>query len=489
MMRVALGLLVTASLMSVSSAARAGGMDLPDNGTEALGRGGAFTAKADDPTAIYYNVAGLAQQRGTRLLANANVSHSSLSFERAGVYPGDPATQPYAGKPFAPVDSQGGISTIPFLAITSDFGLENATFALGTFAPPAVGGRVYPITTPDGRPGPARYDAIGGKPSLVLFHTAAAAIKLGDYVEVGLAAHVVQIEIGTRLVNYMTLGDGCKANLENQACDARGEATTKAWSGTGSLGAMFHPREDVSMGFNVKGPTKISAQGVAELTAPKSAISVMPTIPPTRVALKTELPWVFRAGARKTFGDLRGRRNPQPTADLEVDATYELWGQAMNPGPEIVLESVPTVEGPMRKTAMRGYRDTFSVRVGGSLTPELPIPVTLRGGAYYDSSATDSQYTRLDTDTLDKVALTVGAGLRFEKWHVDVAYASVFDVSRNVDHGAITSSSAKDATVVNEGVYRGHTHVASLGITLELDLIAGSVRLPPLKRGETLARR
>ena len=39
--------------------ARAGGMEWPDNGTRSLGRGGAFTAKADDPTAIVLNPAGL----------------------------------------------------------------------------------------------------------------------------------------------------------------------------------------------------------------------------------------------------------------------------------------------------------------------------------------------------------------------------------------------------------------------------------------------
>ncbi|HEX4461131.1 MAG TPA: hypothetical protein VIA18_24290, partial [Polyangia bacterium] len=54
--------LVFSSLL-LQSVAWAGGFELPDNDAEALARGAAFTAKADDGMAIEYNVAGLARQR------------------------------------------------------------------------------------------------------------------------------------------------------------------------------------------------------------------------------------------------------------------------------------------------------------------------------------------------------------------------------------------------------------------------------------------
>src|ERR1043165_7043699 len=87
--------LVTASVgavLFVSRPASAGGIDeMPDHGAEAMGRGATFTAKADDATALYYNVAGLARQRGTKLQISANLQHSSVSFKRAGAYPDDPS--------------------------------------------------------------------------------------------------------------------------------------------------------------------------------------------------------------------------------------------------------------------------------------------------------------------------------------------------------------------------------------------------------------
>ncbi|MFV0082884.1 hypothetical protein, partial [Staphylococcus aureus] len=48
-------LAIVAGAISAAPAAQAGGFDIPDLGTQAIGRGAAFVAKADDATAIHYN--------------------------------------------------------------------------------------------------------------------------------------------------------------------------------------------------------------------------------------------------------------------------------------------------------------------------------------------------------------------------------------------------------------------------------------------------
>ena len=85
------GAVIAAILVAATRVVYAGGLEIPDNGTEALARGGAFTAKADDATALQYNVAGLARQRGTRLLFDGNLILSTLNFQRDGVYPDAPS--------------------------------------------------------------------------------------------------------------------------------------------------------------------------------------------------------------------------------------------------------------------------------------------------------------------------------------------------------------------------------------------------------------
>src|SRR5580704_12522313 len=116
--------LLCASLASLAPRARAGGFEVPDNGTEALGRGGAFTAKASDGTALEYNIAGFAEQRGTRLLLDGNLVMSDYTFQRSGVYPGTASpAQPWAGQKYPLVRDTGGPFFAPFGALSTDFGL------------------------------------------------------------------------------------------------------------------------------------------------------------------------------------------------------------------------------------------------------------------------------------------------------------------------------------------------------------------------------
>src|SRR5258706_8663567 len=103
------------------SAAFAGGYELLGNGTVALGRGTAFTAKADDATAVEYNVAGLARQRGTRLLIDGKLNFNTYEFTRAGSYPVD-ATLAYSGQPYPKVGNTNGISFAPLVGRSTALG-------------------------------------------------------------------------------------------------------------------------------------------------------------------------------------------------------------------------------------------------------------------------------------------------------------------------------------------------------------------------------
>ena len=61
-----LTILAVFSMVSAAVAAGSGAFRLELPGAEALGKGSAFVGQADDPTAIYYNPAGLTQVEGTQ---------------------------------------------------------------------------------------------------------------------------------------------------------------------------------------------------------------------------------------------------------------------------------------------------------------------------------------------------------------------------------------------------------------------------------------
>jgi len=472
--------------------ARAGGFEMPDNGTEALGRGGAFVAKASDPTAIQYNPAGLAEQRGTRLLLDGKWTASSYEFQRFGTFPDnprDPAT-PWGGAMYPKVHDVGGPFFAPFLAATTDFGtFDWLTVAVGVFGPSGVGDRTYPVGV-RGAPAASRYDVVQPS-SIIALPTLAVGIKATDWLDLGLGLHYVYGSFALTSTSFVDLGDGptgpCK-NAEYQPCDSlsRVDATGSSWAGT--AGVLVHPSRTVSLGASVRTPISIDARGTATvLQAPLD----QPIPAPGQATLHTELPWYARAGARLAFVDPDGFE----TGDVEIDGTYETWHEAQGTGPQIHIDHLGPA-GPafddIDITVQHHYNDTFSIRAGGAYNQRTTLGVlSLRLGAYYDKSATadDPSYTRLDFDTLDKIAGTVGVGFSWDGFTLNVAYAEVFEPVRTVEpgqgnvrpidgaqHGATVDSQGNPLPAVNEGIYTGHTEMLAVGLVAVFDEVLGSQR-------------
>jgi len=477
------GVAITLALLSPS--ARAGGFEIPDNGTEALGRGGAFVAKADDPTAIQYNPAGLAQQRGTRVLLDGHLMLSSYSFQRYGVFPDNPsdAKTPWGHSPYPKVQDTGGPFFAPFIAATSDFGLDWLTAAIGVFGPSGVGNRTFPLGV-DGAPAASRYDVVQTN-SLIALPTAAVGVHVFDWLDVGAAVHFVYGSFSLTSTSFVDIATAACPNVEYQPCDSVSRLDVKGTGWAGTFGALIHASPNVTLGASVRTPIAIDASGTATVLQAPLGQSIPP---PGNATFHTELPLYARAGARVAFRDADGFE----AGDVEVDGTYETWQSAQGTGPQIHIDHLgPTGAAfdNINVQVAHDYNDTYSIRAGGAYNTKLSFGVlSLRLGAYYDRSATAQNpgYTRLDFDTLDKIAGTVGVGL---KWHgllFNLGYAEVFEPDRTVyqgdgqlrpidgaQHGAPVDANGALLPPVNEGVYSGHTEIISFGVVATLDELFG----------------
>lgn len=487
-------LAVAALVTVVSNRAAAGGFEIPDNGTQALGRGGAFTAKADDGTALQYNIAGFARQRGTRLLVNTNLWFSDYSFERAGTYPDDPSNTftPWGRSRYPKVSDEGGVFVEPFVAASTDFGyFERWTFAVGAFGPSSVGNRTYPASL-GFAPNPARYDIILNKPE-VIFGTASAAVRALPWLDVGLALHYVHAKIQVSSATFSDAvahgtGAGQCANVEFQPCDARATINSTGGSVTASLGVMARPTPNLAFGANVRGPATLETTGDVTTDAPR--ITPNAGFRPSPVTFVVRLPTVARFGARYMFLD-----HDFELADVELDGTYEAWGSAQDDGLHVTIPAI-AADNPPPGVNLTGidfisphhYHDTYSVRLGGAYNVRLDDNVlTLRAGAYHDSSATSPQDTRLDFDTLAKTAGTVGVGFAVGAFDFGLGYAEIFDAARTVEggalqpvngtqHGASVDSTGAPYAPVNGGRYSGHSRLLSLGVSVRFDTLFGKKR-------------
>jgi long-subunit fatty acid transport protein len=459
-----------------TSLARAGGFETPDNGTEALGRGGAFTAKASDATALTYNIAGLAGQRGTRVLFDGKISIDNYSFTREGTYlPATPtATQPWGNAFFPTVSNQGPPFFAPFIGISSDFGyFDRLTFAVGVFGPSGVGNPTFPLGVA-GAPSPSRYDVIQATSSIIL-PTIAAAYRVSDWLDIGLAGHYVLGKFDLINVSYVDLG--CP-NYEAVTCDTTNHLVMSGSTFTASGGAMLHPAPWADIGLNVRGPISIAAQGQTTSTTYSGNVNS------GAATFSTSLPPQIRLGARAKFMDGNFEQG-----DIEIDGVYEPWSST-GLGPTV---NIPAISGftNVDTVVLHKFLDVYSLRFGGAVnvrtTPDSIL--TLRAGGYYESPSTAPADTRVDFNTLEKFAGTIGAGFQYRGIGVNVAYAGIYSPERVVTDGELrpinpappSSGGSLDAKgnllpVVNNGQYNGFIHMIAFGVRVELETLLGTKR-------------
>ncbi|MBN1879392.1 outer membrane protein transport protein [bacterium] len=120
-------LIVTSSFLFITiiaiSTSLGAGFSIYEQGATAMGMAGAFSAKADDPTAIFYNPAGIGKLEGT-----------NISLGLTAIPPKSTMEDPY-GREW---DTEDQLFLVPNLYITHELN-EKMSLGLGVFAPYGLG--------------------------------------------------------------------------------------------------------------------------------------------------------------------------------------------------------------------------------------------------------------------------------------------------------------------------------------------------------------
>jgi len=122
-------LLVAAVLLVVPSLSWGSGFSLFEVGNRAMGMAGAFTAVADDPSALFWNPAGMAFQtdQGMQLMVGVTLIQPTQDFTGMSPYPGDGYTVSQKSQTFPPAHFFFGMPVNERLevsfSLTSPFGL------------------------------------------------------------------------------------------------------------------------------------------------------------------------------------------------------------------------------------------------------------------------------------------------------------------------------------------------------------------------------
>jgi long-chain fatty acid transport protein len=441
-------------MLLLAGQAHASGFEVGENGPRALGRGGAYVAGVDEPSAVYYNPAALTRIRGPAATLNLNLVESNVTFQRAPFVetPGrDPSSLLYREVEFASVKNEAGFYPAPMIFAAHNFGLERWSFGAGVYGPPAVGRMRYPemTTVAPGQDPNSRSNRQGGQSysiieqDLLLFYPS---LSAAHYIPSANLSIGLTLQAAVLMVDYRVGVDGMSGpGSANQNSEERpqlftpNELNVRGATVTGILGLLWEPTDRIALGLSYRPRFRIRAPGEITVEYPPELRDQNPTIDDPTAYLTTDLPDMVRFGGQYTHRNSAGRE----LWDVEANVVYEGW--SINEGFNVELLGRVTTTGNSINQQLtdlflpRNYQNTLSFRLGGDfsmLRNEAGNGVVFRAGAFYEQGASPDAYTNLDFVSFDRFGAMAGASYHHGAFAFDVTGGRVWSPDRTVTNGA-----------------------------------------------------
>jgi long-chain fatty acid transport protein len=199
-----------------------------------------------------------------------------------------------------------------------------------------------------------------------------------------------------------------------------------------SAGVTYVPSKYVRFGVSGQTPMIISADGNLTMAMPSSSLFDNAHQNGTAVHMRFVLPAIFRVGIEV-----------RPTNDLRIELSYvrEFWSEHQSIDITPINMSIDGVTGMAPQTKIpplafpRNFQDSNSFRLGGEYAFKAGgVPLDLRMGGSWETSAVPAGYLSLSSLDFDKLTLAFGGSLHVGKqWRFDGLWAHTFASSVYVD--------------------------------------------------------
>ncbi len=347
--------LLSAALIPIM--AYSGGYSIPEQGAKAAGMGGAFTGLANDPSAIYFNPAGISFQSGMNLMVGSTFVSPTSQYQNPAY-----SNTVYKQKSLFFVIPQ------VFFTYEWEYGL---TFGAGIYAPYGLG-----TEWEKGWVG----DYYARKTDLQNIHFAGVvSYKLMDNLSVA----------GSFAYSYAT------AILEKKG-DYIGLAGDVSLEGTGSgihmgLSALYKPIENLTVGVNYRLGTDLKMSGDIKFNGKRVTSSTDPNEGTGEVTLP--IPSSFNVGASY---------NIMSNLTVSADFNWNQWSKYKK------LEIINTDKNLTLSSKPRNWKDTNTYRIGAEYRGIEKL--ALRAGFLIDSDPVDVKYSEPSLPDAGRTGYTFGAG-------------------------------------------------------------------------------
>lgn len=390
--KVVLAAVLLAALPAMGAAA---GFGIFESGAKATGMSGAFTATADDPSAMFYNPAGLAFQQGSKVTLGGTLIIPSSDFKGANPFPGSSVTEEQEQNFFFP----------PGLYFVHSLN-DKVTFGVGAFTDFGLATEWKDPATYSGR-----YISTKGE----------------------LKSLAIQPTVGFKVNEQLGLGFGLEIRRSNVALHRYAPATNpftgKAFNAARidlesdwktaagfSLGVLAKPAENWRVGFSYRHSIKSDYEGTGTIT-------FIPTGNPVLdAAIKAKLPPLgdHPVTTSITYPKLVSFGLATTAIDkwtIEFDVNWTQWST-------FDTLTLTFVDLKSSQLIPEGYDDAFNYRIG--VERKMSDKLALRGGYIFDASPQPDESVGPLLPDSDRHGVNVGVGYNFGNFTIDVANLFLF---------------------------------------------------------------
>lgn len=398
------GLLV---LLMTASTSFAAGFRLTEAGAKAMGMGFAFTAQADDPSAIYFNPAGLTQLKGQNVMVGATyVRLNGAEFT---------GTTPLTGGASMNETQKSLDLFIPNAYYTRTTNDGHISYGVGIFSPFGLG---------------QEYNDKG------------ASIFRNQITKINLQTIVVNPTIAFKVNEFLSVGAGIdymygKAKLAKTAVvpgvgnifDLDLDGTGDAWGY--NVGVLLKASPNVKIGANYRSPFSLKIKDAdVEIRNINSTVSFVPpgftaaqvfggTSFDTKATTTIDLPATADLGVSFTLDRLT----------VNVDADWTFWHSYRSLPIDISDNKGALLPD---TNAEKNWQDVVAFRLGAEY--RVTDPLALRAGFVYDPTPAPAGTVGPELPDPTRLDYMVGAGYKVGPWTIDGALMYVDKKDRTVSN-------------------------------------------------------
>jgi long-chain fatty acid transport protein len=448
-----LGITVTAAVLGLTTLSYGAGFRINEQGTKAMALSNAFAAQADDPSALYYNPAGISYLKGAQFyISTLTILVPQTEFNGTTPLSG---TTPL-GNGTSPVFEKAKRDIFIAPAIYATYPLENMPVTLGFGV-----NSIYPLAKSWDDSSAFRNQVMNLAIKPINFQPTVS-YRMDDLnlaVAAGFDVTYAQVTLQKAAYTSSVTGGAPYGAWELGMLGADATAVGYGYN----LGAMWKPRKDFSVGAAYRSEVKLELEGDANFLATTPAglsamgmdYSAIPanSIPFYRRQFKSTASTEITLPA--SF-DIGVAWKPSDTLTLEVDAGWTGWSSYNKL--ELKFDN-PQFSAFNNKPDQKNWKDVWSYKAGGQYAVSKNLD--LRAGYAYDFSPIPDSTLGPELPDSNRHNYSIGSSIHNETMSIDLAYMWVHFVERTVTNQDNITLKGQN------GTFKSDAHLLGASVTVK----------------------